>query len=239
MPDITKAIPKTLSDLSRDDRFLNYSDIQELGLNNKFIKTNKNRSYNREEYYEGKVLGYLASSVGGHVGKLVFKKSAPFLFHSLVASALACDTVVGTDLIRDLEGLEESINQQADEIKAALSQAIVFMGKDSAEHIQFLLYHLAWFELLSYSEAARFNKMLQCDAKQVDQMSFLLSFFSGEGQDKNNKINEDLDKILKAVLNRVWGKIGKLVGSFGAQWVVQKTINSYGPITPRIKDYFA
>ncbi len=244
MPDITQNFPKSISDLTREGRFLNYNDIQKLGLDNKFIKMKKNGSYNgsynREEYYEGKVLGYLASSVGGHVGKLVFKKSAPLLLHSFVASALACDTVVGTDLIGALEGLEVSINQQVDEIKTALSQAIVFMGKDASEHIQFLLYHLAWFELLSYSEAARFNEMLQRDSKQVDQMSFVLSFLSGEGQSNDNKkINEDLDEILKAVLDRVWGYMGKRLGSVVAQKGVQWTIDLYGPITPKIKNYFA
>lgn len=177
--------------------------------------------YSREEYYEGKVLGYLASSVGGHIGKSIFESKGHLLGSGLLYSAKGCtsvwDKITGSKSNQSILDVETEFREMFIMIKEVMV-SLVASGHDE-QVVSIFLYNLAGLGILSYSDAARFYTSIRKDMGDVLQVSL------------------HFDDVFDSVVKRMWGRLGRFLGSIGAKWQTGNMMDQYGPFYPRIKNY--
>ncbi|MFH1644524.1 MAG: hypothetical protein ABIA74_05110 [bacterium] len=259
-PDIINNFPEQIAKIKREDRFLDDFDIyNRLSLGKNFVdlkkgeisrlrgeikelkekphqtrfvtnqieektnRLNELKIYTRQEYYEGKILGYLASSVGGHIGRKVAEKNSDFIYSSLITGVKGCasawDKLTGKNTTQALQEMGEDFTESFFMFKEVMVALLTASGENEVAGI--FLYNLAGIGLLSYLDAAQYYKKIKNNFGNILEISSIF------------------DDIFDSVAKRFIGYTGRFVGSRTALWGTQWAIDKYGPVYPRVQNYFA
>jgi len=179
--------------------------------------------YDYVEFIEGKIVGYIASSIGSHIGKSLVLKNQSALSSlaqkGMKGMALLLSKITGQDYVKELEEMDDQLKESFQLLKELIVGLIMSSGE---KHIVYLLlYNFAGIGLLSYADAARYYKEINSN---MDDMM---------------KVSSCFDRMFKSVIKRIWGKVGGKVGAWIARGGAGMVMDAYGPFYPRIRNAFA
>ncbi len=227
MPLLTyKYFPKYIAEIERKDVFAKeYSKLEDYFWDWNYVGETDSKKItdscvNATPYFiEGRILGYLATSLGTHFGRKFTQK------HKRPIKSLLSKGVRGcTKVLAKLGFLDEEYINWQDQIKDEIKEGLMVLSQDPALVIliqQFLFPMLVGFGIMNQLEVAKLEKTLM-SGQQLDE----------------KEINLIVDKIFSSVADKMVIGAGGWVGAFISWYVANWMMQEYGPFYPKAKNYF-